>query len=108
MKTISNLQKFVSHRSKVKVLRLSKQFPTLIVVFRFRTRIILQLSPLQSPHAATHVKPFFLYDYKFVPQVFREVLLQLQRTKFNNSFGAGSRSVIVGAKEVLVYFSSPF
>ena len=82
-----------------------KQASVLIVVFRFRTRIItaltptittpelLQLSPLQLLHAATHVKPFFLHYHKFVPQVIWEVVLQLRRTKFNNSFGAGSRSV---------------
>ena len=57
---------------------------------------LLQLSPLQSPHAATHVKPFFRHEHKFVPQVFQDIVLQLQRTKFNDSFGAGSnRSLLV-------------
>ena len=41
---------------------------------------------------------FFDININLFLQVFGEVALQLQRTKLNNSFGAGSRSIIISAK----------
>ena len=47
---------------------------------------------------------FFGHEHEFIPQVFREVALQLQRKKFINFFDAGSRSVIIGAKNFFCNF----
>jgi hypothetical protein len=53
-------------------------------------------TPLQSPHASTHFKPFFLHEHRIVSQVFFDDNLQLQRTTFNKNSGAGGRSVLTG------------
>ena len=59
---------------------------------------LLQFSPLQSPHAGTQNKPFFLHEQIFVPHVFFDVSLHLQRMKFSKFCGPASLSVVIGTR----------
>ena len=59
-----------------------------------------QLSPLHSPQAVTHLRPFFQHEHTLVPQGFFEESLHLHRTNFNSVSGAGAMSVIIGDRVV--------
>ena len=59
---------------------------------------LLQDVPRQSLKAATHARPFFLQLHNFVPHVFLDVVLQLQRITLSTNSGAAAISVFTGTR----------
>ena len=58
------------------------------------TVALLHSSPLHPSHAATHFKPLFRQEHRFVPQTFRDDNLHLHRMITKRFSGAASLSVI--------------
>ena len=57
---------------------------------------LAQASPLQSPHACIHFKPFLRQRHFIVPHGFLAVILHLHLITFSRWSGAGGKSVITG------------
>ena len=65
---------------------------------------LLQSSPLHPSHAATHFKPLFRQEHKFVPQTFLDDILHLPRMIIKIFSGAASLSVISGNNIIVLFF----
>ena len=65
---------------------------------------LLQDVPRQSLQAATYARPFFLQLHNFVPHIFEDVVLQLQRITLRKNSGAAAISVFTGTKTLFSAF----